>query len=122
MRYTVISDFAEITKKDPEKSLLKPVKRTGGRNMYGRVTMRFRGGGHKRMYRMIDFKRNRLDEAAEVIAVEYDPNRTARIALIQYADGQKSYIVAPLEIKVGDKIISTMTKEVDFKAARVSGE
>ena len=116
MRYTVISDFAEITKKDPEKSLLKPVKRTGGRNMYGRVTMRFRGGGHKRMYRMIDFKRNRLDEAAEVIAVEYDPNRTARIALIQYADGQKSYIVAPLEIKVGDKIISTMTKEVDFKA------
>ena len=85
LRHTVISDFAEITKSKPEKSLLRPLKRSGGRNAYGRVTMRWRGGGHKRMYRMVDFKRKRLDDAAEVLAIEYDPNRTARIALISGA-------------------------------------
>ena len=116
LRFTTISDFAEITKGKPEKSLLKPIKKSGGRNMYGRITMRGRGGGHKRMYRMIDFKRERLDVAAEVLAIEYDPNRSARIALIQYNDGMKSYIVAPLELKVGDKVISTMDKEVEIKA------
>ena len=83
LRHTIISDFKEITKSKPEKSLLKPLKKTGGRNSYGRITSRYRGGGHKRMYRTIDFKRNRFDDPAEVLAIEYDPNRTCRIALIQ---------------------------------------
>ena len=115
LRYTITSDFAEITKTKPEKSLLTPLKSTGGRNIYGRITSRWRGGGHKRMYRLIDFKRNRLDAEAKVVAIEYDPNRSSRIALIQYADGEKSYIVAPLEIKVGDVVISTIDKDVEFK-------
>src|SRR5262245_46351072 len=89
LRFAVISDFAEITKSKPEKSLLKPLKKSGGRNSYGRITVRHRGGGHKRMYRVIDFKRDRLDVEATVIAIEYDPNRSARIALIQYPDNQK---------------------------------
>ena len=116
LRHAAISDFAEITKSKPEKSLLRPLKQTGGRNMYGRITMRFRGGGHKKMYRLIDFKRNRFDQEAEVLAIEYDPNRTSRIALIKYADGTKSYILAPLELKVGDKVISSKEKEIDIKA------
>ncbi len=115
LRHTVLSDFSEITKTKPEKSLLRPLKKKGGRNVYGRITVRFRGGGHKRMYRVIDFKRRRLDEPAEVIAIEYDPNRSARIALIQYPDGEKSYIIAPLELKVGDKVVSTYDGEVEFK-------
>lgn len=116
LRHTAISDFAEITKSKPEKSLLQPLKKTGGRNSYGRVTMRWRGGGHKRMYRLIDFKRRRLDDMAEVLAIEYDPNRSARIALIQYADGEKSYILAPLELNVGDKILSTIQQSIEIKA------
>jgi len=116
LRHTVLSDFAEITKSKPEKSLLRPLKKTGGRNVYGRITVRHRGGGHKRMYRIIDFKRDRIDEQTEVLAIEYDPNRTCRIALIQYSDGVKSYILAPLELKVGDQIMSTSEKEVEFKA------
>lgn len=111
-RYYSISSFEEITKSTPEKSLLAPLKKSGGRNNLGRITTRFRGGGHKRRYRIIDFKRNAQGEAT-VIAVEYDPNRTARIALIQYADGIKNYIVAPHGIKVGEKIESS--NEADLK-------
>jgi len=116
LRYTAISDFSEITKSKPEKSLLKPLKRSGGRNAHGRITARYRSGGHKRMYRIIDFKRNRIDEVAEVLAIEYDPNRSARIALIQYEDEKKAYIVAPLDLKVGEKIVSTLEGNVEFKA------
>ncbi len=96
--------FEEITKSKPERSLTKALKKTGGRNNSGRVTVRHRGGGHKRRYRIIDFKRNKFDCRAEVIAVEYDPNRSARIALLQYEDGEKRYIIAPLGVKVGDVV------------------
>ena len=116
LRHAALSDFAELTKSKPEKALLQPLKKTGGRNVYGRITMRWRGGGHKRMYRLVDFKRNRVDQPAEVLAIEYDPNRSARIALVQYPDAQKSYILAPLELKVGDKIFSTFEANVDMKA------
>ncbi len=115
LRHTISPDFAEITKSYPEKSLLSPLKKKGGRNSYGRITTRHRGGGHKRMYRLVDFKRDRIDQEAEVLAIEYDPNRTCRIALIKYPDGTKSYILAPVEMNVGDKIISTMEKEVELK-------
>ena len=114
LRHTIISDFKEITKKTPEKSLLEPLKKSGGRNVYGRITVRFRGGGHKRMYRVIDFKRNRVDTPAKVLAIEYDPNRSARIALIQYPDNEKSYILAPLELKIGDKVISSYEADVEI--------
>ena len=96
--------FEEITKSKPERSLTEPLRRTGGRNNKGRVSVRHRGGGHKRRYRVIDFKRNKFDSRAEVVAIEYDPNRSARIALIQYEDGEKRYIIAPLNLKVGDVI------------------
>ena len=105
-RYMTVASFDEITKKDPEKSLLAPLKRTGGRNVNGRVTSRHRGGGHKRRYRIIDFKRDKDDIPAKVAAIEYDPNRSARIALLNYADGEKRYILAPNRIEVGDKILS----------------
>jgi large subunit ribosomal protein L2 len=103
-----VSDFSEITdrKKKPEKSLLRPHPKKGGRNNQGIICTRFRGGGHKRMYRIIDFKRRKDDVWATVIAIEYDPNRSARIALIQYQDGTKSYILAPEGLKAGDRIIS----------------
>lgn len=116
LRYTVLSDFSEVSKSKPEKSLLRPLKKSGGRNMYGRITTRYRGGGHKRMYRLVDFLRNKMDDYAEVLAIEYDPNRSSRIALIQYSDGTKSYILAPLELKVGEKVISTFEKDIEFKA------
>ncbi|MGA0899522.1 MAG: 50S ribosomal protein L2 [Luteolibacter sp.] len=103
-RYKNLPSFEEITKSKPEKSLLKPLKRTGGRNNTGRITCRHIGGGHKRHYRMIDFKRNKRDVSAKVIGIEYDPNRTCRIALIQYEDGQKSYILAPIGLKVGSSV------------------
>lgn len=96
--------FEEITKSKPEWSLTEPLRKTGGRNNSGRITVRHRGGGHKRRYRIIDFKRNKFDSRAEVIAIEYDPNRSARIALVQYEDGEKRYIIAPLGLKVGDTI------------------
>jgi len=115
LRHAVLSDFAEITKSKPEKSLLRPLKKSGGRNMYGRITSRYRGGGHKRMYRVIDFKRDRLNDPAEVIAIEYDPNRSARIALIQYGDGTKAYVLAPIDLKVGMKIVSTMDQNIDMQ-------
>lgn len=96
--------FEEITKSKPERSLTTALKKSGGRNNTGRVTVRHRGGGHKRRYRIIDFRRNKFDCRAEVIAVEYDPNRSARIALLQYEDGEKRYIIAPLGVKVGDVV------------------
>lgn len=103
-----VSDFAEITdrKKKPEKSLLTPRKKKGGRNFQGIVTSRFRGGGHKQMYRKIDFKRVKDNVWATVVSIEYDPNRTCRIALLQYEDGVKAYILAPEGLKAGDRVIS----------------
>lgn len=115
LRHAALSDFSELTKGRPEKALLRPVKSFGGRNVYGRITVRFRGGGHKRMYRVIDFRRDRIDQKAKVLAIEYDPNRSARIALIQYEDGTKMYILAPLEICVGDEIISTKDADIDIR-------
>jgi large subunit ribosomal protein L2 len=107
-RQASVSDFAEITdrKKNPEKALLRPNQKKGGRNNQGIVTSRFRGGGHKRMYRLIDFKRRKDNVWATVLGIEYDPNRTARIALLQYEDGVKSYILAPEGLKAGDRILS----------------
>ena len=105
-RYKALPDFAEITKTTPEKSLCRPIKKSGGRNNQGRITCRHRGGGHKRKYRLIDFKRTKRDVGATVLSVEYDPNRTARIALLQYEDGVKAYIIAPLELEVGAKVKS----------------
>ncbi|MCO5218787.1 MAG: 50S ribosomal protein L2 [Thermomicrobiales bacterium] len=101
-----VSTFEEITKKKPEKSLVEPLKKHAGRNNRGRITTRHRGGGSKRFYRIIDFKRNKPDVPARVAAIEYDPNRSARIALLFYADGEKRYILAPLGVRVGDTVIS----------------
>lgn len=114
-RWMSASDFAEITKTKPEKSLLIPLKRTGGRNCYGRITTRHIGGGHKRMLRIIDFKRNLFDSPAKVIAIEYDPNRSSRIALVEYPSKEKRYILAPLGLNVGDTIISSMQKDTEIK-------
>ncbi|QTA38907.1 50S ribosomal protein L2 [Thermosipho ferrireducens] len=111
-RQMIISDFSEITKAKPEKSLLVSLKKTGGRNNLGRVTVRFRGGGHKRRYRIIDFKRDKVGIPARVVAIEYDPNRTARIALLVYADGEKRYILAPQGLNVGDTIVSGPEAEI----------
>ena len=105
-RYMTLPAFEEITKSKPEKSLLVTLKKSGGRNNRGRLTSRHIGGGHKQKYRLVDFKRRKFDVVAEVIGIEYDPNRTARIALIQYADGVKSYILAPLGLVVGAKVVS----------------
>jgi large subunit ribosomal protein L2 len=101
-----VSDFVEVTKSTPEKSLLAPSHKTGGRNVYGRVTTRHRGGGHKQRYRIIDFRRNKDGVPAKVAGIEYDPNRTARIALLHYADGEKAYILAPSRLRVGDVVES----------------
>ncbi len=100
-RFMTVSTFDEITKSEPEKSLLAPLKKSGGRNRYGRITRRHQGGGHKRRYRMIDFKRTKDGVPATVKSIEYDPNRSARIALLHYADGAKSYILAPARLRVG---------------------
>jgi large subunit ribosomal protein L2 len=105
-------DFGEITKRDPEKSLLEHKVQKVGRNNYGRITSRFRSAGHKKRYRKIDFKRNKTGVPATVVGIEYDPNRTARIALIQYADGEKSYILAPQRLSVGDQVISANTADI----------
>ncbi len=105
-RFQTVSDFSEVTKSTPEKTLLAPRPRTGGRNAYGRKTARHRGGGHKRQYRVIDFKRNKDSVAAKVVAIEYDPNRTCRIALLHYLDGEKAYILAPKGLEVGDRVES----------------
>ena len=113
LRYRTVSDFADITTTEPEKSLLEPLAKTGGRNNVGRATARRRGGGHKRMYRVVDFKRRKRGIPATVVSVEYDPNRTSRVALLHYADGEKSYIIAPNDIKVGDRIVAG--PEADIK-------
>ncbi len=105
-RFQTVSDFAEITKTEPEKSLLEPLHRTGGRNNNGRITTRHQGGGHKRRYRKIDFKRTKDAVPAKVASIEYDPNRSARIALLHYVDGEKRYILAPKNLKVGDQVMS----------------
>jgi len=104
--------FEEITKSEPERSLIVFRKKHSGRNMYGRVTVRHRGGGTRRYIRMVDFKRNKLDIPAKVSAIEYDPNRTARLALLTYADGEKRYILAPVGLKVGDAVLSGRTAEI----------
>jgi large subunit ribosomal protein L2 len=111
-RYQTYSTFEEITAVEPEKSLTKTVKRTGGRNNLGRLTSRHRGGGHKRKYRVVDFRREKTDIPAKVKTIEYDPNRSARIALVSYADGEKRYIVAPVDLKVGDPIITSASADI----------
>ena len=108
-----VSAFDEVTKTTPEKSLLEPLPKRGGRNAQGRITVRHQGGGHKRMYRKIDFKRDKFGIPATVSAIEYDPNRSARIALLNYADGEKRYILAPLGLNIGDKVLSG--PEADIK-------
>jgi large subunit ribosomal protein L2 len=105
-RHMVTSAFDTITKSTPERSLLRPIKSTGGRNSSGRITTRHKGGGHKRRYRVIDFKRNKFGVPAKVAAIEYDPNRSARIALLHYVDGEKRYIIAPAKLEVGTTIVS----------------
>lgn len=112
-RNMTVSSFDEITKKAPEKSLLAKKKKNAGRNSYGRITVRHQGGGNRQKYRIIDFKRQKDDMPATVIGIEYDPNRTSNIALIQYEDGEKAYILAPLGLKDGDKVVSG--KNVDIK-------
>lgn len=113
-RFVTVSKFDDITSTEPEKSLLKPLKKNAGRNAYGRMTVRHRGGGHKRMFRVIDFKRNKDGIPAKVASMEYDPNRSARIALLHYADGEKRYILAPVGIGVGQTIVSG--PDADIKA------
>ncbi|WP_028949707.1 50S ribosomal protein L2 [Sulfurihydrogenibium subterraneum] len=111
-RHAVLYDFAEITKSEPEKSLVEPLKKHAGRNNQGRITVRHRGGGHKRLYRIIDFKRDKWGVPAKVAAIEYDPNRSARIALLHYFDGEKRYIIWPEGLKVGDIVKSGPDAEI----------
>jgi len=111
-RFQTATDFSEITRSEPEKSLVRPLKKTGGRNCHGRITSRYMGGGHKRRYRLIDFKRNKLEVPAKVATIEYDPNRTTRIALLHYADGEKRYILAPNDLRVGDTVVSSPTADI----------
>jgi large subunit ribosomal protein L2 len=112
-RHKTSYTFEEITKTDPERSLLVPLRKKAGRNSYGRITVRHRGGGEKRQIRIIDFKRDKFEIPASVAAIEYDPNRTARLALLHYVDGEKRYIIAPVGLKVGDKIVSG--KQADIR-------
>jgi len=105
-RFSSVSDFSEVTKSRPEKSLTRKLSKSGGRNSQGRMTVRYRGGGHKRRYRIIDFKREKFGVPATVKSIEYDPNRSARIALLFYADGEKRYIIAPAKLEVGQKVVS----------------
>lgn len=112
LRWTTRSTFEEITKKEPEKSLLTPLTRTSGRDSSGHITTRHRGGGHKRMYRIIDFKRDKINIPAKVIAIEYDPNRSSRIALLEYTDGEKRYILHPVGVNINDEVISGPNAEV----------
>jgi len=111
-RFYTVSDFAEITTDEPERKLLESKSRTGGRNHYGRITSRFRGGGHKQAYRLVDFKRAKIGVPAKVAEIEYDPNRTARIALLHYADGVKAYILAPDGLKQGDTVVSSRGADI----------
>jgi len=113
IRHMTVLDYSGITTDKPEKSLVTDLKKSGGRNTYGRITVRHRGGGHKRKYRIIDFKRDKDGVPAKVATIEYDPNRSANIALLNYADGEKRYIIAPLGLNVGDIVVSG--KDVDIK-------
>ncbi len=112
LRFRTVATFEEITRSEPERSLLAPLKKSGGRNNLGRLTARHRGGGHKRRYRIIDFRRNKDGVPAKVASIEYDPNRSARIALLHYRDGEKRYVIAPLGLNVGDEVISGEQVEV----------
>ena len=105
-RFRSVSDFAEITRSEPERSLLEPLRRTGGRNNKGHVTTRHQGGGHKRRYRRIDFRRDKFGVPGKITTIEYDPNRTCRIALVTYADGEKRYVVHAKGLAVGDTVVS----------------
>jgi large subunit ribosomal protein L2 len=111
-RHQTCSTFEEITTSKPEKSLIVTLKKSGGRNSYGRITARHIGGGHKQKYRIIDFRRDKLEIPATVASIEYDPNRSARIALLNYVDGEKRYILAPLNLKVGDKVITSADADI----------
>lgn len=111
-RFMTVTTFENLTKKEPERGLIMPLRKTGGRNAQGKVTMRHRGGGHKRMYRVIDFKREKDGITAKVAAIEYDPNRSARIALLRYQDGEKRYILAPVGLNIGDKVQSGPDAEI----------
>lgn len=112
-RFQTTLDFSELTRRTPEKSLLLPLRKTGGRNVYGRISSRYIGGGHKRQFRVIDFKREKLDIPAKVASIEYDPNRSANIALLNYRDGEKRYILAPMDLKLGDTLMTG--ERVDIK-------
>ncbi len=111
-RHMTVSDFADVTKAKPEKKLTRPMKKSGGRNSHGHITTRHVGGGHKRRYRVIDWRRDKDGVPAKVAAIEYDPNRTARIALLHYADGEKRYILAPVGVNVGDVLLSGETVDI----------
>lgn len=111
-RGMTVSDYSGLSKKGPEKSLLAPKKKHSGRNSYGRITVRHHGGGNRQKYRIIDFKRQKFDMPATVLSIEYDPNRSSHIALIQYEDGEKSYIIAPATLKVGDVVVSGSTADI----------
>lgn len=111
-RFITVEDFSDVTKTEPEKSLIVPIKKKGGRNNTGQIMVRHKGGGHKRYYRIIDFKREKFNVAAKVIAIEYDPNRSCRLALLEYADGEKRYIIQPLGLKVGDTVMSGPEAEI----------
>ena len=113
-RFRIVNEYSEVTTSKPEKSLLKPMKKSGGRNNQGRMTMRYKGGGHKRRYRVIDFKRDKFDVTGEVTSIEYDPNRSAFIALITYSDNEKRYIIAQKGMKVGQKIVSGQSVSPDI--------
>ena len=113
LRFKTVADFAEVTRSAPEKALLEPMRSSGGRNNLGRVTSRHRGGGHKRMYRRIDFKREKEGVPARVVSIEYDPNRSARIALLHYADGEKRYIIAPVGLVVGRAVMNGIAAEFE---------
>jgi large subunit ribosomal protein L2 len=112
LRFLVTSDFADVTTDRPERSLTEPLRRTGGRNNLGRMTSRRMGGGHKRRYRIIDFRRDKLEVPGKVATIEYDPNRTARIALVAYADGERRYVLAPLGLSVGDTIVASDSADI----------
>jgi len=114
-RFMSVATFEEVTKDRPEKSLISPAKRTGGRNNLGRITTRHIGGGHKRKYRAIDFRRDKLEVAGKVASIEYDPNRSANIALIHYVDGEKRYILAPAGLRVGDAVVSSRKGDTEIK-------
>ena len=112
VRWTAIPDFSELTKARPEKALLAPLRKSGGRNSHGHITVRFRGGGHKRMLRLVDFKRNRREVPARVVAIEYDPNRSARLALLEYPDQERRYILAPRDLTVGTQVTAGPNAEI----------